>query len=106
MGEHKRRGRTTAAVMAITVSTIIKLASLLELTGGQTKESELQGLSSESESPTLKAAQRAVIDTTELLEIILSHLDIPSLFAFRRVSRRWQKILTTNKMLQTRMFLL
>lgn len=48
---------------------------------------------------------QAVISTAELLEQILLGLEIHELLDVRRVSRGWQVVITTSKMLQRRLFL-
>lgn len=50
-------------------------------------------------------AQDRVFATTELLELVLQHLDLKDLFVFQRVCSRWLYIITQSVTLQQQMFL-
>lgn len=51
------------------------------------------------------AAQSHVLATTELLELILLHLDATTLFAVQRVCRKWHSLISDSRKLQEQMFL-
>lgn len=50
-------------------------------------------------------ATDAALSTTELLEQILSHLDIKDLVVLRRVSRHWRDVMPKSLVIQRAMFL-
>jgi hypothetical protein len=53
----------------------------------------------------LNPARQAVLNTTELLENILSYLPFQDLFVFQRVSRQWGAAISAAPGLQQKMFL-
>ena len=53
----------------------------------------------------LNSARRAVFDTNELLENILSYLPSPELFVLSRVSKQWSGVIASSPGLQETMFL-
>jgi hypothetical protein len=54
---------------------------------------------------TLDSARRAVFDTNELLENILSYLPSSELFMLQSVSKQWRGVMSSSPGLQERMFL-
>jgi hypothetical protein len=51
------------------------------------------------------AAASVVFSTTELLEQVLSHLDVQDLIVLRRVAHQWRNVLNSGLILQRAMFL-
>jgi hypothetical protein len=54
---------------------------------------------------TLDSSRRAVFDTNELLENILSYLPFKELFVLQSVSQQWRGVIASSPGLQERMFL-
>jgi hypothetical protein len=54
---------------------------------------------------TMDSARRAVFDTNELLENILSFLPLKKLFVLQNVSRQWRGVIVASPGLQEKMFL-
>ena len=53
----------------------------------------------------LDTLHRAVLDTTELLECILSHLPMKQIFGVQRVSRLWKDAVARSPIIQEKLFL-
>ena len=62
-------------------------------------------LESVFQGPACQAASDAVFHITELLEYILSHLDIKDILRAQRISKKWQAVVVENGELQQRLFL-